>query len=208
MEEEGYEFIFFDQGKDVLRWLELHEPAGLVLQLQLSDMDGLDLLRDIQEIDVTIPSFPIICLSNNPSPAELMASYKVGALDYLDKSVPAEVLFVKMRSFLRLFRQNGSHDLSTIVFDDLILHLNNRKVYRGDKLIKLTPKEFELLHYLIVRANRICERDLILQEVWGYDFEVNTNVVDVYIRHLRGKIDRGQPKKLIHTVRGLGYIIQ
>ncbi|MNI78180.1 Transcriptional activator protein CzcR [compost metagenome] len=80
-------------------------------------------------------------------------------------------------------------------------------MFRSEQLIKLTPKEFDLLRYLMKRAGEVCERDEILQEVWGYDFSTGTNVVDVYIRHLRSKVDKGQVNKLIHTVRGKGYMV-
>lgn len=88
------------------------------------------------------------------------------------------------------------------------MELKSRRVYRGDEAIKLTPKEFDLLLFLLKRAGKVCGREMILQQVWGYDFAAGTNVVDVYIRHLRKKIDRGQTQKLLHTVRGTGYMLQ
>ncbi|MNI69266.1 Transcriptional activator protein CzcR [compost metagenome] len=125
----------------------------------------------------------------------------------VSEDIPIAELKSRIRNLLRLFWRFADGYMKELQYDDLRLELKSRKVYRGDQNIKLTPKEFDLLRYLLKRAGVVCERDEILQEVWGFDFSTGTNVVDVYIRHLRTKIDKGQTKKLIHTVRGKGYMV-
>nr|WP_237690610.1 winged helix-turn-helix domain-containing protein [Paenibacillus caui] len=100
------------------------------------------------------------------------------------------------------------HERSYIYYEDLRIETKKQKVFRGEDEISLTPKEYDLLLYLTRHRHEICTRETILQEVWGYDFSVNTNVVDVYIKHIRSKLDAGHQRKLIHTVRGAGYMLQ
>lgn len=139
---------------------------------------------------------------------QLASAFAAGIHEVLQWSIPSEELGIRLRSWIHLFRRFADGNKSELNYEDLKMDLRGRKVYRGSDIIKLTTKEFELLRFLLKRAEQVCPRELILQEVWGYDFSTGTNVVDVYIRHLRKKIDKGQKRKLIHTVRGAGYMVQ
>ncbi|MNJ48230.1 Response regulator MprA [compost metagenome] len=141
------------------------------------------------------------------STEQLIDAFAAGASDVVDGSVPFKELETRMEHLVKLFMSMNDGQPSEIIFEDLRIEPKSRKVFRAGEIIKLTPKEYDLLMYLTKRANTVCEREAILQEVWGYDFATGTNVVDVYVRHLRKKIDRGRTRKIIHTVRGTGYMI-
>jgi len=154
------------------------------------------------------PSFPVIVLQRSPRTADSVMAFQYGANDVISENMAIEEINVRIVSLIKLFRRIMDSYSDELFFEDLRIELKSRKVFRAGELIRLTPKEYELLRHLLKRAGEVCQREAILQEVWGYDFATGTNVVDVYIRHLRKKIDKGQARKLIHTVRGTGYMIQ
>ncbi|WMT42928.1 response regulator transcription factor [Paenibacillus sp. D2_2] len=154
------------------------------------------------------PAFPIIVLQRSPRTADTVMAFQYGANDVINENMAIEEINARIVSLIRLFRRIMDVYSDELSFEDLRMELKSRKVFREGELIRLTPKEYELLRHLLKRVGEVCQREAILQEVWGYDFATGTNVVDVYIRHLRKKIDKGRARKLIHTVRGTGYMIQ
>lgn len=121
----------------------------------------------------------------------------------MEEPLHPKVMLARVRSLLRLFASASYDGEEIIVVQDLKINLRSRRVSRAGQYLNLTPKEYELLEYLATHLNEACTRSDILREVWGYDFAMDTNVVDVYIKHLRGKVDKGKDVKLIQTVRGL-----
>ncbi|MNH74745.1 Response regulator MprA [compost metagenome] len=184
-----------------------NEVPNLLLVSTLSgDMEVLEFLKALKDGSPVIKC-PVIVLTPDPSTSELVQAFQEGAHDYVDLLRPPEELVARIYKLLDLFYGARAGAETLLSFADVHVQIKSRKVYRGEQLIKLTPKEYDLLCFMLRRVNHVCSREELLQEVWGYDFRVDTNVVDVYIRHLRSKIDRGHSRKIIHTVRGTGYII-
>ncbi|MDN4070418.1 response regulator transcription factor [Paenibacillus vini] len=181
------------------------EMPGVLL---LSPETGSRVVYELMERVGENPPFPIMVILKEWDTDEMVSLLEAGVNEVVDIAVPNIEFEARIRSLIRLFRRFADGYLTELKYEDLVIELKGRKAYRDGDLIKLTPKEFDLLRYLVKRAEQVCQREAILQEVWGYDFSTGTNVVDVYIRHLRKKIDKGRSRKLIHTVRGTGYVIQ
>ncbi|WP_138493485.1 response regulator transcription factor [Paenibacillus pinistramenti] len=190
------------------------EAHAMVLHpdLVLIDIDG----RGPEEITGLVHlhrkeenlQYPVIAITKSPSTEELQMAFSAGVNDYLGKDTPIEELTARITNLISLFERLELGDHEYLNYEDLTIELNQRRVFRAGEEIMLTPKEFELLLFLVRRSNQICSREAVLQEVWGYDFAGKTNVVDVYIKHIRAKIDAGRRHKLLHTVRGAGYMLQ
>jgi DNA-binding response OmpR family regulator len=207
------------------KWQNDLESTGFKVHLVL-DTEQMDREIDIESPEVIViagewsyvieimprlgdePAFPIIVLQRSPRTADTVMSFQYGANDVINENMAIEEINARIVSLIRLFRRIMDVYSDELSFEDLRMELKSRKVFRAGELIRLTPKEYELLRHLLKRVGEVCQREAILQEVWGYDFATGTNVVDVYIRHLRKKIDKGRAHKLIHTVRGTGYMIQ
>lgn len=204
LEEVGYNVHWFKSGAEMLSELNLQKPSLVLLGTELSDPSQMELVRQLGKAR----DFPIMVMLATRNTSEIVSALELGANDVVVKSLSIEELKSRIDNLLRLFERLISGSVTKITYEDLVIELKSRKVYRGEEPIQLTPKEYELLLYLAKRVNTVCHRNTILQEVWGHDFLTNTNVVDVYIRHLRKKMDRGRIRKLIHTVRGSGYMLQ
>ncbi|WP_188538469.1 response regulator transcription factor [Paenibacillus segetis] len=205
LKEAGYEVHLFPSGAELLEEVNLQKPNLVLIGTELSDNNNnMDVVRQLGKVR----EFPIMVMLNNPDTTGIVLAFELGANDVISTSISIEELKARVDNLLHLFERLVNESITNIIYEDLKIELKSRKVYRGEELIKLTPKEYELLLYLAKRANTVCHRNTILQEVWGHDFLTNTNVVDVYIRHLRGKVDRGRIRKLIHTARGMGYMLQ
>ncbi|WP_440109331.1 winged helix-turn-helix domain-containing protein [Paenibacillus sp. QZ-Y1] len=140
--------------------------------------------------------------------AELMVEWlDYGANDVMEDPIHCNIMMARIRNLLRVFAHTSQEEEEVIVVHDLKVNLRSRRVSRAGEYLVLTPKEYELLEFLARHVNEACARSVILREVWGYDFAMDTNVVDVYIKHLRVKVDKGRDVKLIHTVRGIGYML-
>ncbi|GAB6990061.1 response regulator transcription factor [Paenibacillus pini] len=154
------------------------------------------------------PHFPVIILASPSKKDVVVESFNAGAHDVLIKPFRCEELLARIRNLLNIFHLTRERENLPVRVGDLIIEPINHKVMRGETEIFLTSKEFELLLYLAKHADQACSREQILKEVWNYSYHLGTNVVDVYIRHLRKKVDRGHSPKMIHTVRGVGYILK
>ena len=178
-----------------------HHPDLIILDLGLPDRDGLDLIQKVRESDTV----PIIVLSARSNERDKVEALDYGADDYLVKPFALEELSARLRVLTR--SQFGVGD-SRLVAGDLTLDTGTRRVKRGDAEIALSAREYALLEYLMHNKGIVLSREKIENHVWNFDYEGGTNVVDVYIRYLRKKIDDGHERKLIHTVRGMGYVLR
>jgi len=203
LEDEGFQVRRSSNVEDTAAELAKDMPGILLVQVK---KDGRELYAQMDRLAEYF-SFPVLMMLEEWSSEELIAALEAGVTEVIEAAIPFVELVARIRSLIRLFGRFAEGYVAELNYEDLKIEIKGRKTYRGDELIKLTPKEFDLLRYLVKRAEQVCQREQILQEVWGYDFATGTNVVDVYIRHLRKKIDKGRTRKLIHTVRGTGYMI-
>ena len=199
LEHEGYEV---DLARDGLSGLEkaLKEPDLIVLDLMLPRMDGLEVCKRVR----TKSNVPIIMLTAKDRVPDRVAGLDLGADDYLTKPFATDELLARVRARLREKRPKDN----TIAFRDVLMDRDRHEVTRGGKDISLTAKEYALLEYLLLHRNKVHTRDELFNGVWGSDFLGDSNLIDVYVRYLRGKIDEGFDHKLITTVRGVGYTIK
>lgn len=175
----------------------------LILDLNLPGMDGMDLLKEVR---ASKPSLPILVLTARNRTEDLVMGLEQGADDFLIKPFSFKELLARVR---RLLRRNGgttSVEVSAKVAD-LTVNRDEHMVYRGQRRIELTPREFAILEYLVEHAGKVVSRKSLMEDVWNMPFDSATNIVDVYMKYLRDKIDSEEDTKLIRTVRGVGYVL-
>jgi DNA-binding response OmpR family regulator len=201
LEHKGYAVETAANGKAGVK-LALSNPWDLILlDVMLPGLNGVEVLRRIRQNGDTVP---VIFLTARDSTPDIVSGFEQGANDYVTKPFVIEELLARVRNLIALTsREKPAGDV--LKASDLLVDLKARKVSRSGTPIELTPKEFELLQYLIMHKDHVLTREEIISEVWGYDFVGDTNIVDVYIRYLRKKIDKGYKPKLIRTARGIGY---
>jgi DNA-binding response OmpR family regulator len=175
---------------------------AIVLDIMLPGRDGLSVLRQLRERKNTTP---VLLLSARGEVNERVEGLNAGADDYLPKPFELAELVARVRA---LTRRGGENKSSVLCVADLKLDTLTRKAHRGGTEIELTVREYRLLEFLMRSAGRLCGRMMILEKVWDYDFDPGTNLVDVYVRRLREKIDADFEPKLLHTVRGSGYMLK
>lgn len=204
---EGYEVVLADEGISGLKLAEAGGWSCILLDLQLPGQSGLEVLEQLRLKD---PLVPVLILTAKESVWDKVKGLDTGANDYLTKPFAFEELSARIRALLRASRQMEKQETEATLLQagELQADIPTRTVQRGGKAIELTPREFDLLVYLLKHKGEVLTRDRILSEVWGFDFAGQTNLVDVYIRYLRQKIDRGHKNKLILTSRGVGYSIR
>jgi two-component system copper resistance phosphate regulon response regulator CusR len=173
----------------------------MVLDLMLPGLSGTELLRRLRQAKKDIP---VLILTARDRTAEKVEHFEAGADDYLTKPFAFAELLVRVKALLR---RGGGTKADTLRVGDLEVDRRLQQVKRAGKKIELTSKEYSLLEYLAANAGRVLSRTMIIEHVWDQSFEGLTNIVDVYVRHLRGKVDEGHAEKLIRTVRGVGYAI-
>ncbi len=184
--------------------LALTEPYDTaVVDIMLPGLDGLTLVGEIRRNKVATP---IIILSAKASVDDRVKGLQSGADDYLTKPFSFSELLARVQALIR--RSSGISEPTRLTVDDLSMNLLTREVTRGDKVIELQPMEFSLLEYLMRNTGRVASKAMIMEHVWDYSFDPRTNVVEARICKLRDKIDRDFMKKLIHTVRGVGYVLK
>lgn len=199
LEHEGYQV---ESARDGLSGLEraLKEPDLIVLDLMLPKMDGMEVCRRVRAKS----KVPIIMLTAKDRVPDRVAGLDMGADDYLTKPFSTDELLARVRARLRDKQPSDN----VIAYRDLVMDRDRHEVHRGGAAINLTAKEYALLEYLLLHRNKVHSRDELFNGVWGSDFLGDSNLIDVYIRYLRGKIDDGFEDKLITTVRGVGYTIK
>jgi two-component system response regulator MprA len=197
---EGYDVIDAADGEEALQLAATGDPDAVVLDVGMPRIDGLEVCRRLRADGVAIP---ILVLTARHQVTDRVAGLDAGADDYLVKPFALEELLARLRALLRRVAQNGS---DTLALGDLTLDPSTRHVERAGESIALTRTEFNLLELLLHNAGHVLTRDVIFERVWGYDFDVTSNSLDVYIGYLRRKTEFDDRPRLIHTVRGVGYV--
>ena len=202
LEEEHYAVDVAYDGEEALQMIEVYEYDLVLLDIMLPKIDGMAVLRRIRNHG---HSLPILMLTAKDSVENIVEGLDAGCDDYLTKPFAFSELLARIRSLLRRDRET-----KTLVLEvgDLRLCLSTHEVTRGDKKIDLTAKEYALLEYFMRNPNRVLTRTMMAEHVWDYHFDTDTNIIDVYVNFLRKKIDREFDVKLIHTIRGVGYMIK
>ncbi len=200
---EGYQVsIAYDGLTALTAARELH-PDLVILDCMLPGVSGLEICRRLRS---TGNKVPIILLTAKDEVSDRVAGLDAGADDYVVKPFSVEELLARVRVQLR---RNQALDAADVLeFSDLRLNRRTREVHRGQRLIELTAKEFDLLDYLLTYPRQVITRDRILQEVWGYDFMGDSNIIEVYIRYLRLKLEANNETRLLQTIRGVGYVLR
>ncbi|MFC6165144.1 response regulator transcription factor [Lactiplantibacillus daoliensis] len=207
LKHEGYDIQVEYNGRKGLDAALGEDFDAILLDLMLPELNGLEVCRRVREVKNT----PIIMMTARDSVIDRVSGLDHGADDYIVKPFAIEELLARLRALLRridLESEQQSTKQTTVTYKDLTIEKENLVVKRGDEVINLTKREYELLLTLMENINVVLARDVLLNKVWGYESEVETNVVDVYIRYLRNKIDRPGEKSYIQTVRGTGYVIR
>lgn len=179
----------------------------ILLDLMLPELNGIDVARRIRAVS----NVPIIMMTARDSVIDRVSGFDHGADDYVVKPFAIEELLARMRALLRRIDiENSQQEMKKTIlqYRDIVVEKENRVVKRGDDVIELTKREYELLVELMENINVVLSREKLLNEVWGYEADIETNVVDVYIRYLRNKIDRPSSDSYIQTVRGTGYVMR
>lgn len=197
----GYNVHAASDGIEALDMVQKNQPDVVVLDLGLPNMSGEAVCTELRK---KYPELPIIILTAKDSVSDIVQGLNLGADDYMTKPFVADEFLARIKARLR---STGTADTQLTLLD-LVLDTKTLEVKRGDKSISLTPQEFKLLQYLLSNKGRILTREMILNRIWLYSSDVETRVVDVYMGYLRKKIDEGHPKKLLHSVRGFGYVIK
>lgn len=203
---EGYETIVAHTGTDGL--LAFHEQAVdlILLDIMLPEMNGLEVLKRIRKHNETVP---VILLTAKNEIQDKVTGLDYGANDYMTKPFEFDELLARIRVALRFSTKTAPPTEQALVFEDLTLNEQTREVWRNNHLVELTPREFDLLSHFMKHPKLVQTREQLLNAVWGYDYFGDTNVVDVYVRYLRQKLDQPfQLPSLLHTVRGVGYVLK
>jgi len=203
LKEEGYVVDVAFDGEEGLH-LALSQSFDLIiLDILLPEMNGYEVLKSIREKRIVIP---VICLTAKDEKEDIIQGLELGADDYLVKPFSFAELLARIKAVLR--RGIKDVELSKLTVGNLSLDLINRTAHRNESNIELSSREFLLLEYLMRNTEQTLTRTMILENVWGYDFDTSSNIIDVHINHLRTKIDKGFPQKLIHTIKGVGYVLK
>ena len=202
LEESQYHADLVDDGLEALRLISGGSYDIVVLDLRLPGMGGLEVLRTIRDRGNTTP---VLVLTAQDAVGHKVEALRAGADDYVTKPFAFEEVLARVEALSRRPKQLSSPKLTV---GDLELDVGSREVHRAGRTIELTPKEYAVLEYLMRHPGRVMSRTLITEYAWDYHFDPGTNIVDVVINRLRKKVDTGSDKKLLHTVRGVGYVIR
>jgi DNA-binding response OmpR family regulator len=199
---EGYQVTTAGDGITALTIAREQHPDLIILDWMLPGFSGLEICRRLRS---TGDKVPVILLTAKDEIRDRVEGLDAGADDYMVKPFSIEELLARVRAHLR---RTQEEDPELLQFADLTLNQRTREVIRGDREIELTAKEFDLLVYLMMHPRQVLTRDRILEQVWGYDFMGDSNIIEVYVRYLRLKLEESQEKRLIQTVRGVGYVLR
>ena len=200
---EGYQVELAADGAEALKSLTQASPDAVILDLGLPDIDGLEVCRRLRSLgDRT----PVLILTARDAVNDRVEGLDAGADDYLVKPFDLAELFARLRALLR--RRAPVEDSEVLRFEDLSLDLSAREAVRAERVIDLTKIEFDLLELFMLHPRQVLTRELILDQVWGYDFDSGTNSLAVYVGYLRRKTEEGGEPRLLQTVRGVGYVLK
>jgi DNA-binding response OmpR family regulator len=203
-EQDGYQVMEADNGADTLRQVEQARPTIVLLEVTLPDAAGFDICRELRKIDTGVP---VIMMSSRSDEIDVVVALEIGADDYVSKPLRLRELVARMAAHLRRSRlESAESTRSRLEFRDLVIDVNERRTYKGSKEVELTHTEFDLLTFLASNAGKVLSREKILNSIWGYEYPIETRVIDVHIRNLRRKIET-QPSRpyYILAVPGIGY---
>ena len=202
LEEETYAVDIASDGEEGLYMGNQNQYDLIILDLMLPKINGLDILSSLRDKKIAIP---ILLLTAKDSVEDKVKGLNLGADDYLTKPFAFSELLARIRVLLRRGKVESK---TTLEIADLTLNLVSHKVRRGNEEIELTGKEYSLLEYFMRNQEKVLTRTMIAEHVWDYNFDTFTNVIDVYVNHLRKKIDKNFSTKLLHTLRGVGYVMK
>jgi len=198
---EGYKVTTAADGKEALRLVRDEIPDLVVLDVMLPEMDGLEVCARLRQVS----RVPVLMLTAKGTVPDRVAGLDSGADDYLVKPFAFDELLARIRALLR---RSQPTDDTVLRFSDLVLDTACREVMRGGQPIQLTAKEFDLLELFMRHPRQVLTREIIFDRVWGYDFGGESNIIEVYVRYLRSKLESDGRSKLIHTVRAVGYVLK
>ena len=205
----GYQVILAADGVEAVETVHRESPDLMILDVMMPNMDGLEVCRSLRSEGW---ERPILVLTARDGVSDRVAGLDAGADDYLPKPFALEELLARVRSLARRAAaepiQAAPEKESKLAFEDLYLNADTREVWRGKRMISLTRTEFALLQLLLENPRKVLARDVILESVWGYDFPTSGNALEVYIGYLRKKTEAEGESRLIHTVRGVGYVLR
>ncbi len=198
---EGYEVETAENGQKGLALAGGHRPDLVVLDWMLPGMDGLEVCKRLR----TMGKIPILMLTAKDSVSDRVQGLDAGADDYMVKPFNLDELLARLRALLR---RTQAPKQKSYTFADLTLDTGTRRAQRGDRVIDLTAKEYELLELFMRNPRQVLTREMIYDNVWGYDFGGESNIIEVYVRYLRQKLEEGGEARLLYTVRGMGYVMR
>jgi two-component system response regulator MprA len=198
---EGYEVRIAPDGEQALAMHAEYVPDVVILDLGLPKLDGIDVAKKVRGAD----DVPILMLTARDAVEARVEGLDSGADDYLVKPFERQELLARLRALLRRRPPRGS---ASLVVADLSLNPDTHEVMRGDRVVELTQREFELLEYLMRNERIVVARQRLLEEVWGYDPFATTNTIEVFVSNLRRKLEAGGESRLLHTIRGAGYVLR
>jgi DNA-binding response OmpR family regulator len=199
---EGFAVDTAASGEEGLALARDRSPDLVLLDVMMPGIDGFEVLRRLRAAD---PQLPVLMLTAREAPADQVKGLGGGADDYVVKPFAFEVLVARVRALLR---RREAEAPPALRFADLVLDTGTRQAGRGERFIDLTSTEYDLLHQFMQSPRRVLTRDALMERVWGYDFGGNTNVLEVYVKQLRQKLEAGGESRLIHTLRGTGYVLR
>ena len=202
LREEQYSVDACLNGEEALAFLQVMEYDVVILDIMMPIVDGLEVLQTLRANGKQVP---VLMLTAKDSIQDRVKGLDAGADDYLVKPFAFDELLARIRVLLR--KPSNQHT-GFYQVDDLVLYPNTHKVLRADKEIHLSAQEFSLLRYMMQNTGIVLSREKLEQHIWNYDYSGESNVIDVYIRYLRKKIDEGHAHKLLHTIRGVGYVLK
>lgn len=199
---EGYSVDVAGNGKMGLETARLRPPALVILDILMPGIDGLEVCRRLRSADEKLP---ILMLTAKDAVSDQVLGLETGADDYIVKPFVFEVLLARIRALLR---RREPEPREILRYQDLSLDTAARLAKRGEREIELTTTEYELLKLFVSNPERVLTREIIVEKVWGYDFDGNYNILEVYVRYLRNKLEEKGERRLIQTVRGAGYVLR
>ena len=202
LEEEYFVADRAGDGREGLKLAVSEEYDIIIMDIMLPYMDGITLIKEIRKREI---STPVLMLTVNDSVKDKVEGLDAGADDYLTKPFAFEELIARLRALLR---RNENSKTSKLIVGDLVLDLQSHRVFRNNQEIILTPKEYSILEYLMRNSKKVISRTKLIEHVYDYHFDTETNIIDVYINKVRSKIDTNFEKPLIHTIRGIGYVLK
>ena len=205
LEFNGYDVALAADGAEALAGIGTAHPDVVVMDVMMPRLDGLEATRAMRAAGHDLP---ILVLTARDAVGDRVEGLDAGADDYLTKPFALAELLARLRALLRRIVPEGDDADEVLAFADLTMDVATREVRRGDRLIELTRTEFTLLEMFLRRPRRVLERAFILEEVWGYDFPTTANSLEVYVGYLRRKTEAENEPRLIHTVRGVGYVLK